>query len=70
MNYGKDMIILQLSYLYNGNHSTWIESYHNETRPCKISEDNFNGLVQDCSNSSALAMELLQSCAKASISYL
>ena len=26
-----------------------------------------NGLVQDCSNSSALAMELLQSCTKPSI---
>ena len=26
-----------------------------------------NGLVQDCSNSSALAMELLQSCIKTSI---
>ena len=24
--------------------------------------DNIDGLVQDCSNSSALAMELLQSC--------
>ena len=30
----------------------------------------FDVLVQDCSNSSALAMELLQSCAKPSISYL
>ena len=29
----------------------------------------FDGLVQDCSNSSALAMELLQSCTKASIWY-
>ena len=28
-----------------------------------------DGLVQDCSNSSALAMELLQSCTKPSISY-
>ena len=27
----------------------------------------FNGLVQDCSNSSVLAMELPQSCAKPSI---
>ena len=27
----------------------------------------FDGLVQDCSNSSALAMELLQSCTKPSI---
>ena len=31
-----------------------------------ISRDNTDGLVQDCSNSSALAMELLQSCAKTS----
>ena len=29
--------------------------------------DNFYGLVQDCSNSSALAMELLQSCSKPSM---
>ena len=29
-----------------------------------------DGLVQDCSNSSALAMELLQSCTKPSISLL
>ena len=28
-----------------------------------------DGLVQDCSNSSALAMELLQSCTKPSVSY-
>ena len=28
--------------------------------------DHYNGLVQDCSNSSALAMELLQSCTKQS----
>ena len=34
---------------------TWIQIYH------------FHGLVQDCSNSSALAMELLQSCTKPSI---
>ena len=29
-------------------------------------QDYFNDLVQDCSNSSALAMELLQSCTKPS----
>ena len=29
-------------------------------------KDEFDGLAQDCSNSSALAMELLQSCAKPS----
>ena len=32
-------------------------------------EPNFDGLVQDSSNSSALAMELLQSCTKPSIWY-
>ena len=32
--------------------------------------DHVDGLVQDCSNSSALAMELLQSCAKPSMSAL
>ena len=31
---------------------------------------NINGLVQDCSNSSALAMELLQFCTKPSIYFL
>ena len=31
--------------------------------------DKIDGLVQDCSNSSALAMELLQSCSKESIIY-
>ena len=31
------------------------------------SDDHIYGLVQDCSNSSALAMELMQSCAKPSI---
>ena len=30
-------------------------------------KDYFDGLVQDCGNSSALAMELLQSCTKPSI---
>ena len=33
-------------------------------------KDNIDGLVQDCSNSSALAVELLQSCTESSISYL
>ena len=31
-----------------------------------VTSPQFDGLVQDCSNSSALAMELLQSCAKPS----
>ena len=35
----------------------------------KYSIQYINGLVQDCSNSSALAMELLQSCTKPSIWY-
>ena len=32
-----------------------------------VNDQYINGLVQDCSNSSALAMELLQSCAKSSL---
>ena len=35
--------------------------------PCQVFPAHFDGLVQDCSNSSALAMELLQSCAEPSI---
>ena len=38
--------------------------FHGEKR---ISKYHLNGLDQDCSNSSALAMELLQSCTKQSI---
>ena len=34
---------------------------------CLDQEDYVDGLVQDCSNSSALAVELLQSCTKPSI---
>ena len=34
---------------------------------CVLVEEHFDSLVQDCSNSSALAMELLQSCNKPSI---
>ena len=44
--------------------------YPNGPVPSMKPEQNgghFNGLVQDCSNSSALAMELLQSCTKPSI---
>ena len=33
----------------------------------QYSKEDFDGLVQDCSNSSALTMELLQSCAEPSI---
>ena len=36
----------------------------------RIAVDYIDGLVQDCSNSSALAMELLQSCTKLSICIL
>ena len=32
--------------------------------PTVLGNHNIGGLVQDCSNSSALAMELLQSCTK------
>ena len=39
---------------------------HQVKRLCKW-WDHSNGLVQDCSNSSALALELLQSCAEPSI---
>ena len=35
--------------------------------PFAADEWNIDSLVQDCSNSSALAMELLQSCTKLSI---
>ena len=45
-------------------------------KPCAVfavvwswSFTHIDGLVQDCSNSSALAMELLQSCTKPSISF-
>ena len=37
--------------------------------PSKLCKLYINGLVQDCSNSSALAMEFLQSCSKPSISF-
>ena len=33
----------------------------------KLNHDDIDGLAQDCSNSNALAVELLQSCAKLSI---
>ena len=33
----------------------------------RVYQDHTDGLVQDCSNSGALAMELLQSCSKPSI---
>ena len=48
--------------------SPWITcQYHTEYYDDK---DIFDGLVQDCSNSSALAMELLQSCTKPSYWYM
>ena len=37
--------------------------------PLSVYSIHIDGLVKDCSNSSALAMELLQSCAKPSIRY-
>ena len=47
--------VIRWSYLYNGNPYTWKDSLH------------IDSLVQDCGNSSALAMELPQSCTKSSI---
>ena len=49
-------------------HVTW-RSFQGATIhvPCQVFPAHFDGLVQDCSNSSALAMELLQSCAEPSI---
>ena len=41
------------------NHNRQPQPYH-----ANVCVDYMDGLVQDCSNSSALAMELLQSCAK------
>ena len=41
---------------------------HNKTKYKKTNQ--INGLAQDCSNSSALAMELLQSCAKPSTYFI
>ena len=37
------------------------------TYECVLHYDDIDGVVQDCSNSSALAMELLQSCTKPSL---
>ena len=49
-------------------HYLWIPRANGVTTPAwnggKITEDKFDGLMQDCSNSSALAMELLQFCTK------
>ena len=45
--------------------------FNNETLVCNLSSAAavyIDGLVQDCSNSRVLAMELLQSCTKPSIS--
>ena len=49
-------------YIYGSHHVRLIWSL--------LSWNYIDGLVQDCSNSSALAMELLQSCAKSSVLYL
>ena len=47
---------------------TTLEIQHDVWAAAPLStNDNFNGFVQDCSNSSALAMELLQPCTKPSI---
>ena len=52
--------ILRVQLLHRG----WVSDRNYETLWYHI-----DGLVQDCSNSSALAMELLQSCTKPSIYY-
>ena len=48
----------------NMNHA--IKSNANPLRACRVHvrEPDFNGSVQDCSITSALAMEILQSCTK------
>ena len=43
--------------------SFWLTEYSRKSNPITAwSVYNIDGLVQDCSNSSVLAMELLQSC--------
>ena len=37
---------------------------------CRLNLGYIDGLVQDCCNSSALAMELLQSCTKPSMGWI
>ena len=44
----------------------WHQGICNHPIELHISTNHINGLVQDCINSSALAMELLQSCTKSS----
>ena len=45
----------------------WPNQYHSFLHCLAISNHDIDGLVQDCSISSALAMEILQSCTKPSI---
>ena len=45
-------------------------SHSNLTTPCNSTHAHIDGLVQDCSSSSAVAMELLQSCIKPSIYFI
>ena len=42
-------------------------SFAQQVKDRDISQKHFNGLVQDCSNSIANALELLQSCTEPSI---
>ena len=46
----------------------FIEQHQLRVAHCRIPQHHIDGLMQDCSNSSALAMELLQSCTKPAIS--
>ena len=43
------------------------EEWEDDLTSIRGAQDDINGLVQDCSNSTVLAMELLQSCTKPSI---
>ena len=58
--------IHRIGEIYNYDQSTSIRAYHLVaiTGTTKMVYTYFDGLVQDCSNSSTLAMELLQSCTK------
>ena len=48
-------------------HKGWFQIYIQSECLEIIEKKHINALVQDCTNSSALAMELLQSCTKSSI---
>ena len=59
------------SFMFNFRHqSLSSEDRQDGSRVTSLGRANFEGLVQDCGNSSALALELLQSCIKPLILYL